>query len=154
MPWGEYLALKQRAAFGYGYLHPLLFGAIAGIGAGLHVAALSIEGHMAIPPMAVLAAVAVPLVAFMVSLFLLYGVFIWKMDLLHVAMVSATALCAAAAFGVLAAGGPLALSLLVLLIGPWTVVIGYEALGHRAIAHGLETLRAERDAHIARGLPV
>lgn len=154
VPWGEFLALKRRAALGYGYLHPLLFGSIAGIGAGLHVAALSIEGHVAIPPMAVLAGVALPLVAFMVSLFLLYGVFIWKMDLLHVAMVSATALFAAAAFGVLAAGGSIALSLLVLLIGPWTAVIGYEALGHRAIAHGRATLRAERDARIARGLPV
>lgn len=37
--WGEILHLRPNRAFGFGYLHIVLFGAIAAVGMGLHVAA-------------------------------------------------------------------------------------------------------------------
>ncbi len=72
VPTGEALHLRRAKCFVWGYGHILLFMAAAGVGAGLHVAALYIEHKAHIGPTAVVAAVAIPLGLFCIGLLAMY----------------------------------------------------------------------------------
>ena len=45
IPWGEAIERRRRRAFVFGYGHLLIFGSLAAMGAGLHVAAYYLEGE-------------------------------------------------------------------------------------------------------------
>ncbi|GAA4387632.1 low temperature requirement protein A [Tsukamurella soli] len=71
VPVGRALHAAPRRGFGWGYGHIVIFLAVAAFGAGLHVAALHVEHHGSIRGGVVMAAIAVPLAVFLVSVFVM-----------------------------------------------------------------------------------
>jgi low temperature requirement protein LtrA len=67
----HHLLTTRRRAFMWGYGHYVVFATTAGIGAGLGVAVDSVVGHVAVGPVAIGMAVAVPVSALLVCLCLL-----------------------------------------------------------------------------------
>ena len=131
VPAGELLHAHRETSFWFGYLPIVLYGAIVGTGAGLHLAAYYLEEHSELGSAACVATVAVPV-----------AVYIWLIYLLHVLMLRATSrvhlmlslLASAVLAGsvLLAASGvPIAVCLLVATLAPVVVVIGHETVGHR-----------------------
>jgi len=73
---------KRKWAWGNGYI--TLFGAIAAVGAGLHVAACAAEGSATIGTVRVVLSVAIPVFVFCLVYFVLYSVLFTAVDPLHV----------------------------------------------------------------------
>jgi low temperature requirement protein LtrA len=131
LPYGDLLHRFRERSFGWGYGHVPLFASLAATGAGLHVAALSIEHETHISLVAVVASTAVPLAVYVLSLYGLYSLLTREVDPFHFWLVSATAACLAVAMVLAAAAAPLAACLLVLALAPAVTVVGYELVGHR-----------------------
>ena len=74
IPSGELLDHFRERSLGWGYGHVSLFGSIAATGAGLHVAALSIEHEAHIGELAVVVTTAAPVAAYVLCLYALYSV--------------------------------------------------------------------------------
>lgn len=134
VPAGELLHAHRETSFWFGYLPIVLFGAIVGTGAGLHLAAYYLEEHSELGSAACVATVAIPV-----------AVYIWLVYLLHVLMLRATSrvhlvlslLASAVLAGsvlLAATGVPIAVCLLVTTLAPVVVVIGHETVGHRHTA--------------------
>jgi 4-hydroxybenzoate polyprenyltransferase len=104
---------------------------LAATGAGLHVAALSIEHEAHISVVAVVATTAVPLAIYVVSLYGLYSLLTREIDPFHLWLLGGTAVCIAVAMALAATDAPLAACLLVLALAPAITVVGYELVGHR-----------------------
>ena len=83
VPAGELLHRHRERSFGWGYGHVLLFAAIAGTGAGLHVAAYYIEHAAHIGAVATVLTVAVPVGVYIVMVFVLYSVLVRTLDSFH-----------------------------------------------------------------------
>lgn len=140
---------RNARSFVWGYGSMVLFAAIAAVGAGLHVAALQIEGahvgeagveHKQLSASTAVLAVAIPVAVFVVVLFALYTWLVGELDRFHLLL-----LLGAAAFCVLpvvlaAAGVAMPVCLLVLVLAPVVVVVGYETVGHRHEADVIERL--------------
>ena len=76
LPSGEVLGRRRTIGFRWGYGHIAVFMAIAGTGAGLHVAAYYLEGESKIGPVGVVLATAVPVAVFGLCLAALYAVLV------------------------------------------------------------------------------
>lgn len=63
-----HLAPTPDVAFRWGYAHVILFAALAGLGAGLHLATQSVGAHAEAPPRTAALAVAVPTAGFLLGL--------------------------------------------------------------------------------------
>jgi low temperature requirement protein LtrA len=140
VPHGDLLHAYRSRSFGWGYGHIPLFGAIVGVGAGLHAAAYYLEHHSALGATATLLTVAVPLTAYLMGLYLLYSALTRSLDPFHFLLIALTLVVVAAALAVSAAGADLTTSLLVLTLAPWVTVVGYETVGHRHNAEVLASL--------------
>lgn len=118
----------------WGYGHIILFGALAAVGAGLHVSAYAAEGHIAIGTVGVVLSVAIPVFVFTIVYFVLYSVLFRAVDPLHLGL--ALGMVAFQGLGVVlaAAGVPLGWCLLAVALSPAVVVVGYETVGHRHVA--------------------
>jgi low temperature requirement protein LtrA len=140
IPWAEVLTRHRERGFRFGYGHLLVFASLAAMGAGLHVAAISLEGDAEIGTTAVVLSVAVPLASYVTVVYGLYAILMRERDPLHLALLAATAavLCLAVAFA--AAGAHMAVCLVVLTLAPAVTIVGYETLGHRHMADALERL--------------
>ena len=157
--WWSYFTLPTAAvlhryrnsrAFVWGYGSILVFAAIAAVGAGLHVAALQIEGaHGAeaelVTPVAAVLSVAVPVAVYVVVLFALYTWLVGEVDRFHLLLLAGAAVFCALPVALAAAGVMTPLCLLVLMLAPVVVVLGYETLGHRHEAEVLERLELRAD---------
>jgi low temperature requirement protein LtrA len=139
IPCGDLLHAHRSRAFGWGYGHIPLFGAIVGIGAGLHAAQYFLEDHSNLSETQTLVAVALPLSIYLLGLYLLYAALSRTIDAFHLLLVALTVVVVAAALGLSAAGVSLTWTLLVLALAPWVTVVGYETVGHR---HSAEVLAA------------
>ena len=140
LPWAEPLVRDRRRAFPFGYGHLVLFGAIAAMGAGLHVAAYRLEGEAEIGEVGTVLAVAVPVAIFVGMLYLLFSVLMRARDPFHLWLLAATAAVLVLAVVLAAAGVDVAICLLVLTLAPAVTVVGYETLGHRHVAEALRRL--------------
>ena len=60
VPWGEVLARHRERAFRFGYGHLVIFGALAAMGAGLHVVAFTLEDEAKIGATGAVLSVAIP----------------------------------------------------------------------------------------------
>jgi low temperature requirement protein LtrA len=140
MPWAEILVRHRERAFRYGYGHLLVFGALAAMGAGLHVAAFSLEGEAEVGMTAVVLSVAVPLALFIAVVYALYSILMRERDAFHLALLAATAAVLSLAIALAAAGADMALCLVVLTAAPAVTIVGYETIGHRHMADALERL--------------
>lgn len=128
VPFGDLLARRRGTAVLWGYGHIVIFGSIAAVGSGLHVAAYSIEGHVEISEVGVLATSAVPMLTFFIGLAVLTtaltGV---AVRLLRSTTVEVGAVAVSA--GMAAGGVGLPICLAVLALAPAATVVDLELSG-------------------------
>jgi low temperature requirement protein LtrA len=140
LPWAEPLVRDRRRGFPFGYGHLLMFGALAAMGAGLHVAAYTLENEAKIGATGTVLSVAIPIAIYIAVLYGLYSVLMRARDPFHLGLIAATTAILILAVLLAAGGVNMALCLVVLALAPAVTVVGYETLGHRHIADALERL--------------
>jgi hypothetical protein len=118
----------------------VVFGSLAAMGAGLHVAALRLEGEAAIGDTGVVLSVAVPFAIYGAMLYALYSLLLRTRDPFHILLLAGTAAVLVLSIVLAAAGVDVAICLIVLALAPVVTVVGYETLGHRHVAEALEQL--------------
>lgn len=134
---GDFLHKHRDRGFGFGYGHYVVLSALVAVGAGLHVAAYFFEGHSKLGTLGTVVTIAIPLAAFILSIYVVFAVLTRTLDTYHVGAILMTAAVIAAALVLAARGASLPTSLLVLTAAPWVTVLAYERHGHR---HQVELL--------------
>jgi low temperature requirement protein LtrA len=153
IPSAGILQVHRERFFAWGYGHILIFAAIAGTGAGLHVAASYIEGQAHIGGVATVLCVAVPVGGFVLMVYALHTWLVREADPFHLSLLAGTAAVLVAAVWLAAAGVPMAWCLLVVTLAPAVTVVGYEAVGHRHLAAILNRSMSRDLASIHRVTP-
>lgn len=138
MPSGKVLARYRPRGFVWGYLHYFIFVALAGTGAGLHVAAYEIEGVAHIDMVQALLTIVVPVALFMVALFTIYSLLLRQFDPFHIWLFIGSIVVLVLAVVAVASGASFGVGILITAASPFVVVVGYETVGHR---HQAEALR-------------
>ena len=138
MPSGKVLQRYRERGFVWGYLHYFIFVALAGAGAGLHVAAYEIEGVAHIGIVQALLTVVVPVGIFMVALFTIYSLLLRQFDPFHIWLFIGSVVVLVLAVAAVAAGASFGVGILITAASPFVVVVGYETVGHRHQAAALE----------------
>jgi low temperature requirement protein LtrA len=131
VPSGEILGRHRDRAPVWGYLHMLIVTAIVATGAGLHVAALFIEGKAHVTVVAAVLAVAVPVVGFLGLLHALYYYLVRRFHALDAWLLLASTSVAVIAVIAASGGVSLATCLMILTLSPTVTVVAYEVLGYR-----------------------
>jgi low temperature requirement protein LtrA len=131
LPSGEMLHAHRERCFLWGYGHIVIFAAIVATGAGLHVAAYSIEGKAHIGSVATVLTVAVPVSVYILSLYAVYSYLVGRIDPLHVWLLGCTAAVVVLSIVAALAGVDMAICLVILTLAPVVSIVGYEVLGHR-----------------------
>lgn len=142
IPWGRVLARHPERSFAWGYLQIALFGALVGVGAGLHVAAYVIGGDAHVDATFAALTIAVPVLAFETLLFVLYAVLVRQFDGFHLVLWLGVVAVLAVGVGAVALGASLAIGMLLIACSPAVVVVGYETVGWRHGAAMLERATA------------
>ena len=140
VPWAEILVRHRERAFRFGYGHLPVFGALAAMGAGLHVAALGLEGEAKIGEVATVLSVVIPFAIFVGVFYALYSILMRTHDPFHLGLIAVTAALLGLSVALATAGVDVAVCLLVLALAPAVTVVGYEMVGHRHVAEALERL--------------
>jgi low temperature requirement protein LtrA len=138
VPSAHVLTRHRNRKWAWGYGHIVLLGAIAAVGAGLHVAAYAVEGTAVIGTLGVVLCVAIPVLIFCVAYFVLYSILFRAVDAFHAWLALGMVLFLAAGVAFAAAGVPLGWCLLVVTLPPFVVVVGYETAGYRHVAADVE----------------
>jgi low temperature requirement protein LtrA len=149
IPWADVLVLHRERSFVWGYGHIVLFGSLAAIGAGLHVAAYYLEHETTLGVTGTVLATAIPVAVYTLVLYGLYASFTRHADPFHLSLLAGTAAVLALSVALAALGAGVAISLVVLMFAPVVTVLGYETLGHRHVADALARMRAS----VASGAP-
>ena len=110
------------------------------MGAGLHVAALSLEDEAKISATGTVLSVAIPFAIYAASFYVLYSVLMRSRDPLHLVLMAGMAALVVLSVLLAAAGVSIAACLVVLALAPAVTVVGYETLGHHHMAEALEQL--------------
>lgn len=131
VPSGHVLGMHPERVFFWAYGHIVIFGSLAGVGAGLHVAAYYLQHHTKIGPVGTVLSVAVPLAVFVLMLYALWTALMRRMDPFHLSLLVGTAAVLVLAVVLAEAGVSMALCLVVLAMAPVVTVVGYETLGHQ-----------------------
>ncbi|MFD7668791.1 low temperature requirement protein A [Streptomyces sp. NPDC059788] len=142
-PFGDVLVHRRRRGYLFGYGHIPLFIGIAGAGAGLHVAGLQLEHHSGLSGVAVVLSLALPVGLYLLMVYLLHTLLLSAADRLHLLLISLTLAVLLAAVLLSAAGVPVAVCLLIVMLAPFVTVVGYETVGHRHQRQMLERLDAQ-----------
>ena len=138
LPSGAVLHRHRERSFGWGYGHVLLFAAIAGTGAGLHVAAYYIEHVAHIGAVATVLTVAVPVAVYVLMVYVLFSTLTRSTDPFHLLLLAGTAVFVIVPVLMAAVGVSMAVCLVVLMLAPAVTVVGFETVGHRHTAGLLE----------------
>jgi low temperature requirement protein LtrA len=133
VPSAEVLARHRNRKWAWSYCHMVLFGAVAAVGAGLHVAAYAVEGEATIGTFGVVLAVAIPVAVFGAVYFLLYSVLFRAIDTFHLGLAAGMIAFLLAAVVLAASGGALGWCLMLVMASPFVVVVGYETVGYRHV---------------------
>jgi low temperature requirement protein LtrA len=141
IPWADVLELHRERSFVWGYGHIVLFGSLAAIGAGLHVAAYYLEHATTLTEVGTVLSTVVPVTIYVVVLYALYASFTHHLDPFHLSLLAASAAVLVLSVGLAALGVNIAVCLLVLMFTPIVTVVGYEALGHRHVQEALSRMR-------------
>ena len=131
LPSGPILARHRERAFGWGYGHIVLFGALVAVGAGLHAAAYYLEDHSVLDVPGTVLTVAVPVALYVASIYALHYQLGRVFDPFHLLLLGGTALVVGGSVAMAAAGAPMVWCLAVLALAPWVSVVGYETVGYR-----------------------
>jgi len=140
IPWAEPLARHRERGWWFGWGHLVVFAALAAMGAGLHVAAFSLEGEAEIGTTATVLSVTIPLAIYIATTYGLYSVLMRERDPFHLALLAGTAAILVLTVALATAGVDMAICLVVLTLAPAVTVVGYETVGHRHITDALERL--------------
>jgi low temperature requirement protein LtrA len=143
VPSAEILRVRRERALLWGYLHIFVFGSIAAVGAGLHVAALYIGHEAHIGATATVLTVAVPVMVYALALLAFYTYLVRAVDPLHLMLLAGMIVVVVLAVVLAAAGVPMAVCLVVLMCAPIVSIVGYETVGHRHLDALLTTVLAE-----------
>jgi low temperature requirement protein LtrA len=138
VPQADLLHAHRERSFVFGYFHLVPFGAIVATGAGLHAAAYYIEHHSKLGSVETVLSVAVPVGAYIASIYILYAWLMRTVDAFHLLLVALTGAVLGVAVWMAAAGISMANCLLVVTLAPMVTVVGYETLGHRHAAEAIE----------------
>jgi low temperature requirement protein LtrA len=140
VPWAEPLVRHRERAFGFGYGHLVIFGALAAMGAGLHVAALALGHEAKIGTAGTVLSVAIPFAIYVAVFYALYSVLMRTHDAFHIGLIAGNIGLVVLSVVLAAAGVSVSACLVVLALAPAVTVVGYEILGHRHVADALERL--------------
>jgi low temperature requirement protein LtrA len=140
LPWSEPLVRHRMRGFPFGYGHLFLFGSLAAMGAGLHVAAFSLEGESKIGPTGTVLSVAIPVAIYVGVLYALYSILMRTRDAFHLWLLAGTAAVLVLSVVLVTAGVTVSLCLVVLAFAPVVTVVGYETVGHRHVSEAVERL--------------
>jgi hypothetical protein len=110
------------------------------MGAGLHVAAFTLEGEAEIGATGAVLSVAIPFAIYAGVFYGLYALLMRSRDPFHLALLAGMAALVVLSVVLAAAGVGVATCLVVLALAPVVTVVGYETLGHRHMADVLERL--------------
>ncbi|MET0842907.1 MAG: low temperature requirement protein A [Mycetocola sp.] len=132
-PSAPVLARHRERKWAWGYGHIVLFGALAAVGAGLHVAAFAAEGETKIGTTGVVLSVAIPVLVFTVAYFVLWSILFRAVDRFHVVLATAMVLILGLAVLLAVSGVPLGWCLFVVMLSPFVVAVGYETSGYRHV---------------------
>jgi low temperature requirement protein LtrA len=141
IPWAEVLSLHRERSFVWGYGHMLIFGSLAAIGAGLHVAAYFLEHKTTIGLTGTVVATTLPVTIYLVGLYGIYALFTRHLDPFHLTLLGATAVVLVLSVALAALGAGIAVCLVVLMLAPVVTIVGYETLGYRHVAEALADMR-------------
>ena len=133
-PHAEMLHRHRDRSFVWGYGNIVIFAGLAGVGAGLHVAAYYLEGTSHLDAVGTVLAVAVPVLVFVLADYIQFWILTRSFDRLHMFLVSGAVLVLAGAVVAAAAGFHMAWSLLLVMLAPVVTVVGYEVRGHEHVA--------------------
>ncbi|UFU07322.1 low temperature requirement protein A [Ruania halotolerans] len=131
MPSGEMLARHRERGFAWGYLHIILYGSLAAVGAGMHVGAYVIEHEAHVSATFAVLTTAVPVVVFLLTLFVVYSLLMHAVDRLHTVLFVGALVALAGAVWAVSMGLSFGTALLLVALSPVIVIIGYETVGHR-----------------------
>jgi low temperature requirement protein LtrA len=141
VPYGALLtAYRGWRAFVWGYGQIPLFGSIVAIGAGLHVAALKLEGHSTLTVVGTVTAVVLPMAGYVLISFVIYALTSGWVEQFHYFLLGFSTGCLALAIALAGAGAPMVWCLAVVAAVPWITVVGYELVGYRHHAAVLAAL--------------
>ncbi len=143
VPQADLLHAYRERSFWFGYFHIVLFGAIVATGAGLHAAAYYIEHHSKLGSVETVLSVALPVGAYILSVYVLYMLMVRTVDAFHMLLLAVTAVVLGAAVWLAESGISMANCLLVVTLAPMVTVVGYELLGHRHAAEAIENAIAK-----------
>jgi low temperature requirement protein LtrA len=134
------LVRHRERGFLFGYGHLVIFAALAAMGAGLHVAAFTLEHEAKIGATATVLSVAIPITVYVAVLYALYSVLMRTRDPFHLGLLAGTAAVLALSVLLAVAGVDVSVCLVVMVLAPATTVVGYETVGHRHVTDALERL--------------
>lgn len=137
-PAGQLLERHRSRGWVWGYGGIVIFTSIAAMGAGIHAAAYLVGGEAEIEPLTAVAAVAVPVLVTIAGYFLLYAALVRTFDAFHLLLFAGAAVVLGVAVLVTALSGDLGVGLLLVMLAPAVIVVGYETVGHREMAIVLE----------------
>jgi low temperature requirement protein LtrA len=142
VPWEAALRARNRRVFSWTYGHFLIFGSLAAMGGGLHVAALYLEHKAKTGVVTTVLSVAIPLALYSGALYATYSIVMHAADPLHARLLIGTAVILVASVALAAAGVGMAICLVVLVLAPIVTVVGAELVGHRHVAEAIQRLPA------------
>ncbi len=139
VPWDDVLSRHRSRSRAWGLGHFLLFGSVAAVGAGLHVAAYFLEGSAKIGSTGTVLTVAVPVAVYVLTLYAIYWAFVGRPDALHLLLLVGTAGVILLAVICAELGASTPWCLVVVMLAPVVTVVGFETVGHRHLTAALLT---------------
>src|SRR6266478_5705305 len=131
VPAAEVLERHRDRGFVWGYCQMLIVTAIVATGAGLQVAAYFIERRAVIGPLATVLSVATPVAAYIGLNYAIYYYLVRRFYRLDVWLLTGVAAVLAASVLAAQSGIDMAKCLVVLILAPAIIVVGYEGRGYR-----------------------
>jgi low temperature requirement protein LtrA len=130
VPAAEVLERHRDRAFVWGYGQMLIVTAIVATGAGLHVAAYFIEHKTVIGPLATVLSVAAPVAVYIGLNYAIYYYLVRRFYRLDMWLLIAVATVVAASVVAAQSGIDVAKCLVILILAPAIIVVGYEGRGY------------------------
>lgn len=132
VPSAPILASQRQKALLWGYGHMVVFAAIAAVGAGLHVIAYVYDEHYHVSTVMAITSIAVPVLVFMVSLYLLHA---WLVSAFpkNTIVQAPVILLPLLAIGAALIGWPLWVCLLIVVASPVAIIFSFESGAWRSL---------------------
>jgi hypothetical protein len=130
-PFGEFLKDRRERAYGWGYLHVLVFSSIVAMGSGLQLSGRLLEGRSKLSLGTAIMFTAISVCAYISSVFAVNNFSLLRRRWIDFCLWCGSVLMAVTSLVVMKSGGSLPICLGVLASTPFVVVIGYEAIDHK-----------------------